>query len=86
MQALCLTVLSGKSGCLSACAQERVLVSQQGVKKTKLGLREFVKLGDFLQTIDIDSCTAVRQMQGYVAGHVCMVWVHRQGPVVPAWW
>jgi hypothetical protein len=32
----------------------------QGVKKTKLGLREFVKLGDFLQRIDTEAHTAVR--------------------------
>jgi hypothetical protein len=31
----------------------------QGARKTKLGLREFVKLGQFTQSINIDSATAV---------------------------
>lgn len=31
----------------------------QGVKKTKLGLREFVKLGDFQQVIDTQKQQAV---------------------------
>lgn len=32
----------------------------QGARKTKLGLREFVSLGDFEQIIDNESKTAVR--------------------------
>lgn len=32
----------------------------QGARKTKLGLREFVSLGDFEQIIEIESKTAVR--------------------------
>ncbi len=32
----------------------------QGVKKTRLGLREVVSLGDFLQIIDTSAATAVR--------------------------
>ena len=32
----------------------------QGVRKTKLGLREFVTLGDFCQTIDTNTNRAVR--------------------------
>lgn len=35
----------------------------QGVKKTKLGLREFVKLGDFQQIIDTQQQQAVRHYQ-----------------------
>lgn len=31
----------------------------QGVKKTKLGLREFIKLGDFIQQIDVQNSVAV---------------------------
>jgi hypothetical protein len=31
----------------------------QGVKRTKLGLREFVRLGDFIQTIDTENSLAV---------------------------
>lgn len=34
----------------------------QGVKKTKLGLREFVKLGDFQQIIDTQQQQAVSAM------------------------
>lgn len=37
----------------------------QGVKKTKLGLREFVKLGDFQQIID------TQQQQAVSAMHIC---------------
>jgi hypothetical protein len=36
------------------------LPTLQGSKKTKLGLREFVKLGAFTQTIDVDNSMAVR--------------------------
>ena len=32
----------------------------QGARKTKLGLREFVTLGDFCQTIDTNTNRAVR--------------------------
>ncbi|KAI8473929.1 MAG: plastid lipid-associated protein/fibrillin conserved domain-containing protein [Monoraphidium minutum] len=39
-----------------------------GVKKTKLGLREFVKLGDFIQTIDTDQHTAVNAVSFSVTG------------------
>lgn len=35
------------------------LLPLQGVKKTKLGLREFVKLGDFQQIIDTQQQQAV---------------------------
>lgn len=33
----------------------------QGVKRTKLGLREFVRLGDFIQSIDTTKSLAVRR-------------------------
>eukprot|EP00877_Chromochloris_zofingiensis_P009407 jgi/Chrzof1/471/Cz01g17010.t1 len=39
-----------------------------GSKKTKLGLREFVKLGEFIQTIDINNQLAVNEIQFSVAG------------------
>lgn len=32
----------------------------QGVKRTKLGLRDFIKLGEFVQTIDTANSLAVR--------------------------
>lgn len=38
------------------------LACPQGVKRTKLGLREFVKLGDFIQDIDPATGLAVRQL------------------------
>jgi hypothetical protein len=28
----------------------------QGVKRTKLGLREFIRLGDFIQEINVEVC------------------------------
>jgi hypothetical protein len=31
----------------------------QGIRKTKLGLREFIKLGEFVQQIDTDNKLAV---------------------------
>jgi hypothetical protein len=36
----------------------------QGVRKTKLGLREFVKLGDFQQVIDTQQQHAVGVLTG----------------------
>ena len=39
-----------------------------GVKKTKLGLREFVQLGDFVQTIDVAAGRAVNRVEFSVAG------------------
>eukprot|EP00878_Enallax_costatus_P025694 GHUV01027513.1.p1 GENE.GHUV01027513.1~~GHUV01027513.1.p1 ORF type:complete len:236 (+),score=66.50 GHUV01027513.1:274-981(+) len=39
-----------------------------GVKKTKLGLREFIRLGDFQQQIDIDRKLALNVVQFNVAG------------------
>lgn len=39
-----------------------------GSKRTRLGLREFVKLGDFLQRIDLADKTAVNQIKFSVAG------------------
>lgn len=36
----------------------------QGSKKTKLGLREFVKLGNFTQSIDVDNSIAVSARGG----------------------
>lgn len=42
----------------------------QGIRKTKLGLREFIKLGDFVQQIDTDnklavsSCAAAKILNG----------------------
>ncbi|GBF91412.1 hypothetical protein Rsub_04152 [Raphidocelis subcapitata] len=39
-----------------------------GVKKTKLGLREFVKLGDFVQIIDTENHAAINRVSFSVAG------------------
>ncbi len=44
--------------CVGVCVCACVCVSQ-GVKRTKLGLREFIKLGDFTQIIDTDRKEAV---------------------------
>jgi hypothetical protein len=38
-----------------------LLLLLQGIKKTKLGLREFIRLGEFVQQIDTDNKLAVRQ-------------------------
>ena len=43
-------------------------MQKQGVKKTKLGLREFVKLGDFVQRIDAARSEAVNEVDFSVAG------------------
>ena len=43
-------------------------VTITGVRKTKLGLREFVKLDDVCQTIDIDSRKAINEVFFSVAG------------------
>jgi hypothetical protein len=40
------------------------LFVMQGVRKTKLGLREFVKLGDFQQIIDTQQQQAVGVLTG----------------------
>lgn len=40
------------------------LFVMQGVRKTKLGLREFVKLGDFQQIIDTQQQQAVGGLTG----------------------
>jgi hypothetical protein len=45
---------------LAALLPARVLYTTQGVKKTKLGLREFIKLGAFEQHIDRENALAVR--------------------------
>ncbi len=47
---------SGSASAWLSCAPTR---PAQGAKKTKLGLREFVKLGDFVQSIDTASSQAV---------------------------
>lgn len=39
-----------------------------GIKKTKLGLREFVKLGDFIQRIDTQQHTAINEVGFSVTG------------------
>ncbi|KAF6256783.1 hypothetical protein COO60DRAFT_79493 [Scenedesmus sp. NREL 46B-D3] len=39
-----------------------------GIRKTKLGLREFIKLGDFVQQIDTDNKLALNVVQFSVAG------------------
>eukprot|EP00882_Tetradesmus_deserticola_P009697 GHRQ01010239.1.p1 GENE.GHRQ01010239.1~~GHRQ01010239.1.p1 ORF type:complete len:243 (+),score=140.18 GHRQ01010239.1:95-730(+) len=39
-----------------------------GIRKTKLGLREFIKLGDFVQEIDTDNKLALNVVQFSVAG------------------
>ncbi|KAG1663395.1 hypothetical protein FOA52_011673 [Chlamydomonas sp. UWO 241] len=39
-----------------------------GLKRTKLGLREFVRLGDFVQSIDTDAALAVNTISFSVAG------------------
>jgi len=39
-----------------------------GARKTKLGLREFIKLGDFTQTIDTAASLAINEVQFKVAG------------------
>lgn len=43
-------------------------ISITGIKKTRLGLREFVKLGDFIQHIDIENSRAVNRVGFSVAG------------------
>ncbi|KAJ7268252.1 hypothetical protein O6H91_Y398900 [Diphasiastrum complanatum] len=43
-------------------------VSILGRKRTKLGLRDFITLGDFLQTIDIEQNQAVNTIAFSVAG------------------
>ncbi|KAL5999982.1 Fibrillin protein 5 [Asimina triloba] len=43
-------------------------ISILGVKRTKLGLRDFISLGDFLQTIDIAEGKAVNVIKFNVRG------------------
>lgn len=43
-------------------------ISISGYKKTKLGLREFVKLGDFMQIINVEQQEAVNLVHFSVAG------------------
>lgn len=43
-------------------------ISILGLKRTKLGLRDFITLGDFLQTIDVDKSKAANTITFSVAG------------------
>ncbi|KAG6544584.1 hypothetical protein Mapa_014006 [Marchantia paleacea] len=43
-------------------------ISILGVKRTKLGLRDFIALGDFLQIIDVDQRRAINKIGFNVAG------------------
>ncbi|KAL2632426.1 hypothetical protein R1flu_017112 [Riccia fluitans] len=43
-------------------------ISILGVKRTKLGLRDFIQLGDFLQIIDVDQNVAINRIAFNVAG------------------
>lgn len=42
----------------------------QGKKRTKLGLREFIKLGSFKQIIDTDKSEAVSIVEGVHVSHL----------------
>lgn len=52
-----------------------ILRALQGVKKTRLGLREVVSLGDFLQIIDTSKSTAVSPLERFyhAAEYVCVL-------------
>lgn len=58
-----------------------LLLHLQGIKKTKLGLREFVRLGEFVQQIDTDQQLAVRGVswQGGLRVHRTLSSVQRCG-------
>lgn len=55
---LALRRLAVDTACLTTCAAATCCT--QGVKRTKLGLREFIRLGDFIQQIDTQRSLAVR--------------------------
>eukprot|EP00850_Spirogloea_muscicola_P021011 SM000233S07982 [mRNA] locus=s233:204417:206025:+ [translate_table: standard] len=57
--------------CRKVAGEWRLLystISILGARRTKLGLREFIKLGDLLQTIDIDKSRATNKVDFYVEG------------------
>lgn len=78
---------AGCAGCVLAtpgpelaCATHGYSSHPQGVKRTKLGLREFVKLGDFIQRIDTQDCVAVG---GGASGRLPLVHVVCPAPLNP---
>jgi PAP_fibrillin len=49
-------------------ATDPLLLLLQGKRRTKLGLRNFISLGNFVQTIDVVSCRASNRVNFNLSG------------------